>query len=185
VTRFATFDTSPGQCAIAWRGNAVVGVALPASSPDALIDHMRTRFAGAEEDEPPEQISALIDKIVRLLSGEAEEFGGATMRFEETSAFERRVYAETLAIPLGETRTYGQIAAALREPGAARAVGRALGRNPLPILVPCHRVLAADGRSGGFSAPGGVSTKMRLLSIERARRTDQPSLFDLDWAARP
>ena len=94
--------------------------------------------------------------------------------------------AEALAIPHGETRTYGELARAIGEPGAARAVGRALGRNPIPIIIPCHRILAADGRSGGFSAPGGVTTKMRLLAIERARRGREPSLFDdLGWGTAP
>ncbi len=81
-------------------------------------------------------------------------------------------------IPPGETLTYGEVAARIGEPGAARAVGTALGQNPFPIVVPCHRVLAANGRTGGFSARGGVATKMRMLSIERARTGSAPTLFD-------
>jgi methylated-DNA-[protein]-cysteine S-methyltransferase len=96
------------------------------------------------------------------------------------------VLEATLSIPVGETRTYGEIAKAVGAPGASRAVGRALGANPIPIIVPCHRVLAADGRSGGFSAPGGSSTKLKMLEIEGARRGSEPQLFErLPWRAKP
>jgi len=105
---------------------------------------------------------------------------------ESLQPFERAVLKATRRIPLGETRTYGEIARDLGAPGAARAVGRALGANPVPIVIPCHRVLAASG-SGGFSAPGGAATKMKMLEIEGARRGDaEPALFDdLPWAVRP
>jgi methylated-DNA-[protein]-cysteine S-methyltransferase len=104
----------------------------------------------------------------------------------EASDFERQVYAAASAIPPGETRTYGELAAAIGAPEAAQAVGRALGRNPCPIIVPCHRIVGADGRSGGFSAPGGASTKLRMLDIERARRGSDASLFEqLPWAMKP
>jgi methylated-DNA-[protein]-cysteine S-methyltransferase len=92
--------------------------------------------------------------------------------------FHRRVYEASPRIGPGRTCTYAELAQRLGEPGAARAVGQALGANPFAIIVPCHRVLAAGGRSGGFSAPGGVETKLRLLEIERARFGGQPSLFD-------
>jgi methylated-DNA-[protein]-cysteine S-methyltransferase len=101
-------------------------------------------------------------------------------------AFDRSVLEETRRIPCGETRTYGEIASALGSPGAARAVGSALGRNSIPIIIPCHRVLAASGRSGGFSAAGGTSTKLRILEIEGARRGPEPELFErLRWAVSP
>ena len=185
MIRFTSFDTPIGTCGIAWRGDTLVGTALPSSSREVLSAHMRGRFADAEEGDPPEAIGELMRTIVRLLSGETVTFDAVPIAYGDASPFERRVYAATAAIPVGETRTYGQLAAALGEAGAARAVGRALGRNPVPIVVPCHRVLAAHGRTGGFSAPGGVSTKMKLLEIERARQSDQPSLFDLGWASRP
>jgi methylated-DNA-[protein]-cysteine S-methyltransferase len=101
-------------------------------------------------------------------------------------AFNRKVYEVALAIPHGETLTYGEVAQRIGEPGAARAVGVALGQNPWPIIVPCHRVLAAGGKAGGFSADGGVETKLRILTIEKARTSAAPSLFDaLPLAARP
>ena len=85
------------------------------------------------------------------------------------SEFDTAVYRVARDIPPGETLTYGEIAERLDDPGAARAVGQALGANPIPIIIPCHRVLAAGGRAGGFSAPGGVATKLELLEIERRR----------------
>jgi methylated-DNA-[protein]-cysteine S-methyltransferase len=185
VIRFAAFETPLGLCAIAWRGDVIVGTALPAPKGQATLHHLQRRFPESEEAAVSEQVRKIIQRIVALLSGEPQDLSSIPVAFDEASEFERRVYAAASAIPVGETRTYGQIAASVGEPGAARAVGRALGRNPVPIIVPCHRVLAADGRTGGFSAPGGVSTKMKLLEIERARTADQPSLFDLSWAARP
>jgi methylated-DNA-[protein]-cysteine S-methyltransferase len=102
------------------------------------------------------------------------------------SEFERAVYAAARAIPRGETRTYGELAAALGQPGAAQAVGLALGRNPVPIVIPCHRILAASGGTGGFSAPGGVATKFRMLAIEGAVRGSESGLFEnLPLAVKP
>ena len=185
MIRYAAFDTAIGPCGIAWRNTHIIATALPASDREDLLSHLRRRFPDGEEGPIPEALRPVVDGIVGHLAGEPAEYRAAPIAFEGGSEFEQRVWAATSAIPAGETRTYGQIAASVGEPGAARAVGRALGRNPVPIIVPCHRVLAADGRSGGFSAPGGVSTKMKLLEIERARRGDQPGLFDqLGWAAR-
>jgi methylated-DNA-[protein]-cysteine S-methyltransferase len=100
--------------------------------------------------------------------------------------FHRRVYAIAQTIPPGATMTYGEVATKLGDRMLAQQVGQALGKNPFPIIVPCHRVLAASGATGGFSAPGGITTKLRMLSIEGARTSDQPMLFDrLDLAARP
>ena len=92
--------------------------------------------------------------------------------------FHQRVYAVARAIPPGTTMTYGEVAQLLGEPGAARAVGQALGHNPFAPVVPCHRVLAAGNRSGGFSASGGVRAKLRMLQIESAQLGSQPGLFD-------
>ncbi len=185
MTCFAAFPTSIGTCALAWRGQAIVGAALPGSDESGTVRSATRGFPDAVRTAPPAWVDGVIARIQRLLEGEPADFGDVTIALASAASFERLVYAETLAIPHGETRTYGEVARALGQPGAARAVGRALGRNPIPIIVPCHRVLAADGRSGGFTAPGGLSTKMRLLDIERARRGAQPGLFDgLGWAVR-
>jgi methylated-DNA-[protein]-cysteine S-methyltransferase len=136
------------------------------------------RFPGAVRSAPPAPIVDIASRVSRLFAGERVHFADVAFDLSDATPFERAVYDATLHIPHGETRTYGEIARALGQPGAARAVGRALGRNPVPILIPCHRVLAANGRSGGFSAPGGAATKLKLLRIENARRGRQPGLFD-------
>ena len=122
---------------------------------------------------------------MRLLAGDRVDLRFIALETSALDPFEREVYAAARAIPAGEVRTYGELAAAVGRPGAARAVGRALGRNPWPIVVPCHRILAANA-AGGFSAPGGTDTKFRLLEIEGARRPGPPQLFDaLPLAVRP
>lgn len=182
---FTIFETAIGRCALVWRGGLIVGAALPETSEAELRMSLMRRFAGSAEAEPPPFIVAAVDAVVRLLAGEAEEFGGLDLHMADLPAFDRSVLEATRRIPRGETRTYGEIASALGSPGAARAVGRALGRNPIPIIIPCHRVLAASGKSGGFSAPGGASTKLRILDIEGARRGAQPELFErLPWMVR-
>ncbi len=186
MTGFSAFDTPLGPCGIAWRGASVIGCALPAEDRDTLLRHLGRRHPDGAESEPPEPVQLTIGLIIRLFNGDAVDFSPVRLALDEAAPFERQVYAAASAIPHGQTRTYGELARAIGSPGAARAVGRALGRNPIPIIIPCHRIVAADGRSGGFSAPGGISTKIRLLQIERARRGSEPGLFDdLRWAAAP
>lgn len=151
-----TFETPIGRCGI-WCGvRGITRVHLPEV---AAEDH------GVE---PPPDVRYAIERITALLRGEPIDLSDIPLDMDGVPEFHRRVYALTQQIPPGETKTYGDIAGELGEPGAARAVGQALGRNPFPIVVPCHRVLAAGGKSGGFSAPGGVTTKRRLLEIEGA-----------------
>ena len=123
-----------------------------------------------------------LDGIVALLRGEASDLSAVALDMERVPPFHRRVYEAARTIPPGATLSYGEIAARLGAPGSARAVGQALGRNPFAIVVPCHRVLAAGGKVGGFSANGGVTTKLRLLSIEGARANGSAALFDGDGA---
>jgi methylated-DNA-[protein]-cysteine S-methyltransferase len=147
---------------------------------------LESRFPGIAEAVPPPLVAAAIDLVVRSLAREDVDLSAIEVDLGAADDFERSVYAAACAIPRGEVRTYGAIAAALGAPGAARAVGAALGRNPIPIIVPCHRVVAASGGSGGFSASGGVETKFRILAIEGARREADPLLFDaLPMAVRP
>ena len=182
---FALFDTPIGRCAIVWRGGAITGSALPEKDDERLRASLRSRFAGASEREP-DGPAAAIASVTRLLAGQREDFSSIPRNIDALGAFERAVLVATSAIPWGETRAYGQIASAIGSPGAARAVGRALGANPIPIIIPCHRVLASAGRTGGFSAPGGASTKLRILEIEGARRGSAPELFErLPWQAKP
>ncbi|MGP0094333.1 MAG: methylated-DNA--[protein]-cysteine S-methyltransferase [Xanthobacteraceae bacterium] len=162
------FDTAVGRCGIAWSGRGIVGVQLPEATEHATRARLRHRFPSARETQPPTEVQRALDGIVALLRGEPCDLAAVALDMDGVPPFHRRVYAVARKIPPGETLSYGDIAARLGAPGAARAVGQALGRNPFAIIVPCHRVLAAGGKVGGFSANGGVTTKRRLLAIEDA-----------------
>jgi methylated-DNA-[protein]-cysteine S-methyltransferase len=175
---FRLFDTPIGACGIAWGGRGVVGVQLPEGAADATRARLVRRFPEAREEAPPPGVRRAIHGIAALLRGEPRDLGDVALDMEGVPPFQRRVYEAARAIPPGETLSYGEIAARLGAPGAARAVGQALGRNPFAILVPCHRVLAAGGRSGGFSAKGGVGTKLSMLALEGADAGRERGLFD-------
>jgi methylated-DNA-[protein]-cysteine S-methyltransferase len=177
-TGYALFDTAIGSCAVAWGERGLLGVQLPEKDAARTRARMRRRFPRASEMTPPAQVQRVIDDIVALVGGEAVDFSAVALDMEGVPAFHRRVYDVARTISCGATLTYGEIAKRLGVPAEARDVGEAMGRNPFPIIVPCHRVLAAGGKLGGFSAPGGVATKRRLLAIEGARATDGPDLFD-------
>ncbi len=166
---FAIFATSIGQCAIAWGPAGIVGLKLPERSDGALRARVRTLHPGAREITAPHDVQAVVTDIQRLLAGQGVDLSRVALDMSRVPDFDRRVYAEARSIPPGETLTYGEIAARLGDQTQSRAVGQALGRNPFAIIVPCHRVLAAGGKAGGFSAVGGVETKRRLLEIEGAR----------------
>ncbi|RZJ10353.1 MAG: methylated-DNA--[protein]-cysteine S-methyltransferase [Rubrivivax sp.] len=169
---FAVFPTAIGHCGIAWRGDAsegLIGSQLPAQDEAALRSIMQQRFSGAVEAEPPPPVREAIVRVQRLLAGELVdhlELLCVKLDDHDVPAFDRDVLRLTREIPVGQTRTYGEIAAALGEPGAARAVGRAEGHNPFAPIVPCHRVMGAGGAPTGFSAPGGLEAKRQLLLIE-------------------
>lgn len=179
------FDSPIGPIGIAWRPRGVVGLQLPEGSEKATRKRLAQRHPEATATPPP-PVRDVIEAVGRLLSGEPVDLGFVALDLAGVPDFDRRVYAATREIPFGRTLTYGEVAKRIGKPGAARAVGKALGSNAFPIVVPCHRVLAADGKAGGFSAHGGVETKMRILSIEKAARGDAPALFDdLPLAVRP
>ncbi len=166
---FALFDTAIGKCGIAWSDSGVVAVQLPERSEHATRARLARRCPGANEVPPSFEVHRAIDAIVSLLDGATSDLSFVPLDLEGVPLFYRRVYDVARTIPPGATLSYGEIAARLGDPGAARAVGQALGRNPVPIVVPCHRVLAAGGRTGGFSARGGTRTKLTLLAIEGAQ----------------
>ena len=167
---FTLFETAIGPCAIAWSDRGVTSVWLPERTDTQTRARVSRRFPRALESTPPPFVAHAVENIVALLEGAARDLTDIPLDFDDgVPEFHRRVYDVTRTIKPGTTLSYGEIAARLGEPDAARAVGQALGRNPIPIIVPCHRVLAADGGTGGFSAPGGTATKLQLLAIEGAR----------------
>ena len=151
----------------------------------AVTEHRIARHTGASQaSAPPRQIAEIIERVGRHLAGRVQDFRSVPVDLSAMGAFERAVYAAAREIPSGETRTYGEIARSLGQPRAARAVGQALGRNPIPLIIPCHRVTAAGGKPGGFSAPGGRATKMMLLEIERAPIASLPRALSFDFGAQ-
>jgi methylated-DNA-[protein]-cysteine S-methyltransferase len=171
------FDAAIGTCAVVWSARGVAGVQLPETTELATRAWLLRRFPDAEERDPPPSVQRAIEAIVALLRGEARDLRDLPLDLDGVPEFNRRVYEIARAIPPGKTMTYGEIAKQLGDRLLARAVGQALGHNPVPLIVPCHRVVAASGKSGGFSAGGGVVTKLRLLTIEGAQPIG-PTLFD-------
>ncbi|MGC4086360.1 MAG: methylated-DNA--[protein]-cysteine S-methyltransferase [Polyangiaceae bacterium] len=185
---YTLFETALGRCGIAWSERGVAMLCLPEPSSSATERRMRRRFPEAVGSVASMPTKAAIDAIVALLSGEPRDLLEVELDMRGVPDFQQRVYVAARQILPGRTLTYGEVARRLGVPGAARAVGQALGRNPFAVIVPCHRVLAAGGNVGGFSANGGAATKLRMLAIEgvrlpsRAEPTQlgsaQPGLFD-------
>jgi methylated-DNA-[protein]-cysteine S-methyltransferase len=173
----ALFDTAIGRCGIAWSSRGILALQLPERSDPATRTRLLRHCPTAEEAEPPKTVQHVTDDIVALMQGQKRTLRAAPLDMSRIAAFNARVYETTRAIAPGATRTYGEIARAIGDPDSARAVGQALGRNPFAIIVPCHRVVGADGKLVGFSANGGISTKLRLLKIE-GWRENEPSLFE-------
>jgi methylated-DNA-[protein]-cysteine S-methyltransferase len=165
---YSLFATTLGTAAVAWSEHAIVRTFLPEPSAQAARARLARRLPHATEAEPPEHVRRLIDDVVRLLQGDRVSLEWVMIDDGAVPELDRRVYAATRTIPPGSTRTYGDVARLIGDATLARRVGEALGRNPFPIVVPCHRVLAAGGRTGGFSARGGTETKMELLRVEGA-----------------
>jgi methylated-DNA-[protein]-cysteine S-methyltransferase len=186
---FALFETAIGPCAIVWNARGIAGVQIHDRTATATRARVAKRFPAAQEASPSPEVQRAIDGIVALLRGEPRDLADVRIDNADTPEFNAKVYAIARTIPPGQTMTYGEIAERLGDKLLAREVGQALGQNPCPIIMPCHRVLAAGGKTGsfktgGFSAPGGVVTKLRLLSIEGAQ-PGGPTLFDrLPLAAR-
>jgi methylated-DNA-[protein]-cysteine S-methyltransferase len=172
---YTFFDTALGRCAIGWGPHGILTVELPGRDDNATRRRIRRTLPDAVESIPPAHVERAIAAIAGLFDGEPDDLSSVVLDMTDVPEFDRRVYAAARAIPPGQTLTYGEIAQRIGERGSAQAVGQALGSNPFPIVVPCHRVLAADGALRGFSAPGGIATKRRMLAIEGALA---PALFD-------
>jgi methylated-DNA-[protein]-cysteine S-methyltransferase len=168
--RIATFETALGRCAVRWTDSGIASVLLP---------HRSGRPGRRIEDgvEVPSAVRKAVDGMTAVLAGEAHDLRFVVLDQRAVDPFRREVYAATREIPAGTTRSYGEVARAIGRPDAAREVGAALARNPCPIIVPCHRVVAANGALHGFSAPGGLETKRRMLELEGAPGYGQQLLF--------
>lgn len=173
----ALFDTALGRCGIAWSDAGVRAVQLPEGDDEQTRHQLRRRAPGALDAVPAAPVRQAIDGIVALLRGEPVDLAAVVLDLRGLPELHCRAYDIARRIPCGRTLSYGRVAELLGERQLARAVGQAMARNPFAPLVPCHRVLGADGRPGGFSAHGGLRTKLRLLQIEGARLSDAPDLF--------
>ena len=174
----AEFETAIGLCAVLWSPLAIAGVCLPRANGSGATTRFSKTFVGATAAAPPEPVAVAMVRMTALLEGSGDDLQNIALDLTGVGDFELKVYDLARAIRPGETRTYGDLAKALGNIALSRAVGQALGANPCPIIIPCHRILGAGGRSGGFSAPGGLETKARMLTIERARTSAAPMLFD-------
>jgi methylated-DNA-[protein]-cysteine S-methyltransferase len=176
--RFALFATAIGACGIVWTARGIVAVQLPLSDENKTRTRIGQRYAKLAEARPPVDVQTAIDDMIELLEGKPKDLSDVVLDLEGVPEFHRSVYDIARTIPPGRTMTYGDIARRLGGVELSRDVGQALGRNPCPIVVPCHRVLAAGDKPGGFSANGGVATKLKMLAIEGAAVNHTPSLFD-------
>jgi O-6-methylguanine DNA methyltransferase len=172
---YCLFETSFGVCGIAWREAAdsvarpaVVLVQLPEATPQATESRIARKSGSPHPSAPPQAIAEIIGKIRKHLQGEVQDFQDVAVELDGIAPFAQQVYKAAREIPAGQTRTYGEIAKAVGQPATAQEVGQALSKNPVPIIVPCHRVAAAGGKPGGFSAHGGRATKFKLLVLEGA-----------------
>jgi methylated-DNA-[protein]-cysteine S-methyltransferase len=179
--RFAMIETSVGAFGAVWNEAGIARTWMHDRTVGATRRQILRALPRAEESEPPPEIAAVLADVAALLAGERRTLDGVDLDMRAIPPFDRRVYEVARAVPPGETITYGAIASALgEEPMAARDVGQALAHNPFAPIVPCHRVVAAGGKLGGYTAPGGTSTKRRLLELEGAAivSSAQPGLFD-------
>lgn len=175
---FFVFDTAIGACGIAWSEDAIVTCQLPGHDRHDTVRRMQRRHPQAQETAPLEWVARIVERVQALLGGGNDDLADVPLDMTGEPDFNRRVYAVARAIPPGRTLTYGEVAREIGEPGSARAVGQALGHNPFAPIVPCHRVLGAGNTGVGFSATGGVDTKLKMLEIERAQLGAHPGLFD-------
>jgi methylated-DNA-[protein]-cysteine S-methyltransferase len=181
---YTIFGTSNGFAAVAWSENGISGLRLPGSTEARAEASILRRFPLARRSPPSALVTRLISDINRYFNGEKVDFSTIPLDFGSQDPFFAQVYSEVRKLGWGETTTYGAVAKVLgAPPQAARDVGQAMASNPMPLIVPCHRVLAAGGKLGGFSAPGGSSSKARMLELEGVSVVN-PKAKDTDAEAR-
>jgi methylated-DNA-[protein]-cysteine S-methyltransferase len=167
-THHALFDTPLGPCGVAWNGRGLAAVQLPEKDRATTERKLAAKCASDGRAEPPAWVQSLISDIQSYMAGQPVDFSGVTVDLSGLDDHRRRLYEALREIGFGRTTTYGELARTLGATDweGARDVGDAMGHNRMPIVIPCHRVLAAGGKLGGFSAYGGVSTKKKLLALE-------------------
>ncbi|MEL6288155.1 MAG: methylated-DNA--[protein]-cysteine S-methyltransferase [Pseudomonadota bacterium] len=177
--RYTLFETAIGRCALAWSERGITRMRLPGAT-EAETEASVARYGARASTSEPAFVAEAITALDAYFLGTDVDLGAVPLDADGVPAFHAAVYRALREVPRGGTVTYGALAEQVGQPGAARAVGVAMGRNPWPVIVPCHRVLASGGKMGGFSAPGGTSTKERLLALEGVRVGDPvlPGLFD-------
>ena len=164
--RYCVFDTPIGLCGVAWSERGLTRLRLPEASRSAIEKRLAR---SGHPDAPPPRIEQVIADVQCYLTGTHVDFSSVALDFTDVVPFHRQVYEAAREVAWGRTASYGDLARQIGSPGEAREVGQALGRNPVTIIVPCHRILTSGGRIGGFSAYGGTTTKERLLSLEGVR----------------
>ncbi len=186
LVRYTMFETSVGVCGIAWTDSGICRFQLP----EVAVETSRARLIGerlrpgrvAEASEPPPDVYGTMMMVRAAMSGEKTDLSSVPVDLDGVPDFNRRIYDLLRQVGWGETVTYGELAARAGDKQAAQAVGQAMGSNPVPVIIPCHRVLAANRKPGGFSAPGGLTTKQRLLELEGVGMASKtpllPGLFD-------
>lgn len=179
--KYCLFDTAIGPCGVAWSERGLTRVQLPESGRSATERRLKARSGGTRAEVPPLQIKQLIAEIQRYATGERVDFSSTALDLSKVGPIDREICTAARSIGWGATTTYGDLARQTGTPGDARGVGQAMSRNPMPIVIPCHRVLAKGNKLGGFSAYGGTVTKERLLALEGVRVDDDalllPGLF--------
>ncbi len=168
------FDTAIGVCGVAWNGCGLTRLRLPEKDRRATEQRFRVRSATAGD--PPAAVAQTIELVRHYLNGERINFSQVAVDLAQVDALNRPIYHALRAVGWGETTTYGELARRAGSPASAQTVGQAMARNPVPVIIPCHRVLASGKRIGGFSAYGGVFTKELLLALEGTRSPLLPGI---------
>ncbi len=178
-TSFAVFETAVGHCGVAWSGRGVVRFLLPEASAKGTEEKMRALLPEAEMKAPRAWVAELVARVQTHLKGASDDFAEVPLDTAELPPFHAAVYEALRKVPAGSTTTYGALGRKISgSTGAARAVGTAMAKNPYALLVPCHRVVGSDGKLHGFSAPGGLATKAKLLAIEGLPEGEQTTMFE-------
>lgn len=164
---YLIFETASGFCGIAWSTIGITRFQLSVRSAEAAERLLLLRVPGAEPGVPTSEVAEAVVAVKRYFEGEETDFSAFTLDLRDQDAFFKQIYAAARQVGWGQTTTYGNLAKDLGAgPEAARDVGQAMAKNPVPLIIPCHRVLVAGGKVGGFSAPGGATTKIHMLKLE-------------------